>query len=102
MPSRSPPPTGRSACARCRAPRRRCALVRSPPATGCAVLCSAYHGLDTQSQREQESIMTTLQNRPNTALLVIDVQNGVVAGSHARNAVVANVGSLVDKARQEQ
>ena len=46
--------------------------------------------------------MTTLENRPNTALLVIDVQNGVVAGAHERDAVVANVGSLVEKARQEQ
>src|ERR1700730_12689595 len=46
--------------------------------------------------------MTTLQNRPNTALLVIDVQNGVVAGAHERDAVVANVGSLVEKARREQ
>ena len=46
--------------------------------------------------------MTTLENRPNTALLVVDVQNGVVAGAHERDAVVANVGSLVDKARREQ
>jgi nicotinamidase-related amidase len=46
--------------------------------------------------------MTTFENRPNTALLVIDVQNGVVEGAHERNAVVANVGSLVDKARQEE
>ena len=46
--------------------------------------------------------MTTLENRPNTALLVIDVQNGVVEGAHERDAVVANVGSLVEKARQEQ
>jgi nicotinamidase-related amidase len=46
--------------------------------------------------------MTTLENRPNTALLVIDVQNGVVGGAHERDAVVANVGSLVEKARQEQ
>jgi nicotinamidase-related amidase len=44
--------------------------------------------------------MTTLENRPNTALLVVDVQNGVVAGAHERDAVVANVGSLVDKARR--
>jgi len=43
--------------------------------------------------------MTTLANRPNTALLVIDVQNGVVAGAHERDAVVANVGGLVEKAR---
>ena len=46
--------------------------------------------------------MTTLENRPNTALLVIDVQNGVVEGAHERDAVVANVGSLVEKARQEE
>ena len=44
--------------------------------------------------------MTTLKNRPNTALIVIDVQNGVVAGNHERDAVVANVGSLVEKARE--
>ncbi len=46
--------------------------------------------------------MATLENRPNTALLVIDVQNGVVAGAHERDTVVANIGSLVDRARQEQ
>src|SRR3954452_17380845 len=46
--------------------------------------------------------MTTLANRPNTALLVVDVQNGVVEGAHERDAVVANVGSLVEKARQEE
>jgi nicotinamidase-related amidase len=45
--------------------------------------------------------MTTLDNRPNTALLVIDVQTGVVAGNHERDSVVANVGSLVEKAREE-
>ncbi len=45
--------------------------------------------------------MTTLENRENTALLVIDVQNGVVEGAHERDAVVTNVGSLVDKAREE-
>jgi nicotinamidase-related amidase len=46
--------------------------------------------------------MTTLQNRPNTALLVIDVQNGVVEGAHERDAVVGNIGSLVEKARHEE
>lgn len=46
--------------------------------------------------------MTTLTNRPNTALLVIDVQNGVVKAAHARDAVVANIGSLVEKARRER
>src|ERR1700716_2871523 len=46
--------------------------------------------------------MTTLENRQNTALLVVDVQNGVVEGAHERDAVVANVGSLVEKARRER
>jgi nicotinamidase-related amidase len=32
-------------------------------------------------------------------LLVIDVQNGVVTGSHARDEVVANISTLVDRAR---
>jgi nicotinamidase-related amidase len=44
--------------------------------------------------------MTTLDNRPNTALLVVDVQKGVVDGAHARDTVVANVGSLVENARR--
>jgi nicotinamidase-related amidase len=46
--------------------------------------------------------MTTLDNRPNTALLVIDVQVGVVAGAHDRDAVVANVSQLVDRARSQR
>jgi nicotinamidase-related amidase len=46
--------------------------------------------------------VTTLENRPNTALLVVDVQNGVVEGTPRRDEVVANVGSLVEKARGEQ
>jgi nicotinamidase-related amidase len=45
--------------------------------------------------------MTTLENRPNTALLVVDVQNGVVKEAHERDAVVANVASLVEKARRD-
>jgi nicotinamidase-related amidase len=44
--------------------------------------------------------MTTLPNRPNTALLVIDVQNGVVGEAHDRDGVVANISALVDKARE--
>jgi nicotinamidase-related amidase len=46
--------------------------------------------------------VTTLQNRPNTALLVVDVQNGVVGEAHERDSVVANIASLVEKARREQ
>lgn len=44
--------------------------------------------------------MSTLANRPNPALLVVDVQNAVVAGAHERDAFVANVRSLVEKARR--
>jgi nicotinamidase-related amidase len=46
--------------------------------------------------------MTTLTNRPNTALLVVDVQRGVVEGGFERDVVVSNVGALVDKARREE
>jgi nicotinamidase-related amidase len=45
--------------------------------------------------------MTTLAARPRTALLVIDVQKGVVAEAHQRDAVVANIAALVDRAREE-
>ena len=46
--------------------------------------------------------MSTLENRPNTALLVVDVQNGVVGGAYRRDTVVANVGALVEKARSAE
>jgi len=46
--------------------------------------------------------MTTLEGRPNTALLVIDVQNDVVSGAHDRDGVIARINGLVDKARNEQ
>ena len=46
--------------------------------------------------------MTTLSDRPNTALIVIDVQNSVVNDAHDRDAVVANVSALVDKARDKE
>src|SRR3954447_5130190 len=45
--------------------------------------------------------MTTLTDRPNSALVVIDVQNGVVAEAVARDAVVGNINTLVEKARSE-
>ena len=43
--------------------------------------------------------MTTLPDRPNTAVLVIDVQNGVVDGAHDRDRVVATIADLVERAR---
>jgi nicotinamidase-related amidase len=45
--------------------------------------------------------MTSLSDRPRTALLVIDVQNDVVAAAHERDKVVANIATLVDKARAD-
>ncbi|TFV89603.1 cysteine hydrolase family protein [Blastococcus sp. CT_GayMR16] len=45
--------------------------------------------------------MTTLPDRPNSALVVIDVQNGNTAQAHERDEVVANIGTLVDRARSE-
>lgn len=45
--------------------------------------------------------MTTFTDRPNTALLVIDVQNGVVSGAYNRDAVIANINTLLDRARAE-
>jgi nicotinamidase-related amidase len=45
--------------------------------------------------------MTTLENRPNSALLVVDVQNGAVGGAPQRDEVVANINDLVARARVE-
>jgi nicotinamidase-related amidase len=45
--------------------------------------------------------VTTLKNRPNTALLVVDVQQGVVHGNYERDVVVANIERIVKKARRE-
>jgi nicotinamidase-related amidase len=43
--------------------------------------------------------MTTWENRPKSALLVIDVQNGVVASAFERDKTIANIGDAVAKAR---
>lgn len=43
--------------------------------------------------------MTTLHERPNTALLVIDAQTGVFARVHDREAVVSAISNLVGGAR---
>jgi nicotinamidase-related amidase len=45
--------------------------------------------------------MATLADRPNTALLVVDVQAGVVAEAHDRDAVVERIAGLVERARVE-
>ncbi len=46
--------------------------------------------------------MTTLPDRPHSALLVVDVQNGVVGGAHARDEVVTTITGLVQRARAER
>lgn len=45
--------------------------------------------------------MTSLQDRPNTALLVVDMQNDVVANAFELERVVGNINALVGKARAE-
>ncbi|MGB2838679.1 MAG: isochorismatase family protein [Actinomycetes bacterium] len=45
--------------------------------------------------------MTTLPGRPRTALLVIDAQQQVMSNVHARDAVIGNIGKLLDRARSE-
>ncbi|NYV73802.1 cysteine hydrolase family protein [Streptomyces sp. UH6] len=46
--------------------------------------------------------MSTLENRLKSALLVVDVQNDVVARAYERDAVVGVIGELVEKARAER
>jgi len=48
------------------------------------------------------SRMTTLADRPNTALLVVDVQTAVVKTAHERDAVVGNIAGLVEQARRQR
>lgn len=43
--------------------------------------------------------MSTLPNRATTALLVIDVQVGVVGAAYQRDAVIANIQTLLTAAR---
>ena len=45
--------------------------------------------------------MSTLANRPHQALLVIDVQNDVVAEAYDRERIVGNIAALVQKARAQ-
>lgn len=46
--------------------------------------------------------MTRLENRPNSALLVVDMQNGVIAKAHTRAAIIAKIEALVEKARRNK
>ncbi|GLU33615.1 isochorismatase family protein [Trinickia caryophylli] len=44
--------------------------------------------------------MTTFVERPNTALVVIDLQNGVIANAYRRDEVLDTVDMLVERARR--
>ncbi|MFE5210410.1 isochorismatase family protein [Streptomyces sp. NPDC056600] len=46
--------------------------------------------------------MSTLEGRLKSGLLVVDVQNAVVAEAYERDAVVGVIGALVEKARAER
>lgn len=43
--------------------------------------------------------MTSLADRPNTAVILVDVQNGVLEGAPRREAVIANINDLIGRAR---
>jgi nicotinamidase-related amidase len=49
----------------------------------------------------KEADVTSLADRPNTALLVIDMQRDVVGRAYDVDRVVANINTLIDKARSE-
>jgi len=46
--------------------------------------------------------MTSLPDRPHTALVVVDVQNDVVANAYRRDEVIANINALIDTARAQE
>ena len=46
--------------------------------------------------------MTTLTDRPHTALMVIDVQQGNTSEAFRREEVIANINALVDRAAQPE
>jgi len=69
-----------------------------PATAGRYTYCDRDRGTDC----ERRQGVTTVANEQNTALLVVGVQNGVVAVAHERAAVAANVGSLVEEARRER
>jgi nicotinamidase-related amidase len=46
--------------------------------------------------------VTSLPDRPNTALVIIDVQKGVVENAENRDGVIANINTVLGKARAAQ
>jgi nicotinamidase-related amidase len=49
----------------------------------------------------EEVDVTSVAGRPNSALLIVDMQNDVVANAHARDEVIANIDALLRRARAE-
>lgn len=49
---------------------------------------------------EPRRTMSTLTNRPNTALIVLDVQNGAIGQAHEHERVIANIAEVLDRARR--
>ena len=43
--------------------------------------------------------MSSFADRPNTALVIVDVQRDVVSNAHARDEVIANIQALLERAR---
>ena len=64
-----------------------------------ACLAMATHKTMLSFLRDEGEVMSAYEDRPNKALIVIDVQNGVVDFSRDRNVVVAKIAGLVDRAR---
>jgi hypothetical protein len=72
--------------------------VRAPGAVA-GLTAVAGLGILALVSPAKEDVMTSLPGRPNTAMLVVDVQNDVVAGAAHREAVIANIAWLVARAR---
>jgi Isochorismatase family len=75
-----------------------------PKGTGCKPVGSAYGGSNPPAPIISFASRDHGDTRepPNTAVLILDLQNGVVGGAHERDAVVAKVSSLVRKAREAE
>ncbi len=55
---------------------------------------------DDSLGRSRFAFMTSLQDRPDTALMVIDKQRGVVADAHEIDRVVDNINAVIERMRE--
>jgi hypothetical protein len=72
------------------------AACRALPNVSGRLYCESWHRIRGETGGSHDDV-----GRPNTALLVIDLQNGVVEGSHNRDDTIANINTLIGKARAE-